>query len=66
VLATGGTIASRASSDGGSEAADTSDDLLGRVTVPVGVEVVTQDVLNLNSFALTPRDMQIVLDAVPR
>jgi len=64
VLATGGTIASRVSSDGGSEAADTSADLLGRVTVPSGVDVVTQDVLSLNSFALTPRDMQTVLDAV--
>jgi L-asparaginase len=34
------------------------------VRVPRGVEVVAQDVLQLNSFALTPEDMKTVLDAV--
>ncbi|MBA3528371.1 MAG: asparaginase [Propionibacteriaceae bacterium] len=64
LLATGGAIASRARAAGGAVATDRGDDLLGRVAVPSGVEVTSRDVLRLNSFAMTPRDMQVVLDAV--
>ena len=63
LLATGGTIASRAAVGGGSVASDSSAALLDRVTRLAGVEVVSRDVLRRNSFALTPRDMQAVLDA---
>lgn len=64
VLATGGTIASRPTGAGGATVADTSVDLLSRVTAPQGVQLLGRDVLGKNSFELTPRDMQTVLDAV--
>lgn len=63
LLATGGTIASRATGGGGSSASDSGAALLDRVTWPADVEVVNRDILRVNSFALTLRDMQTVLDA---
>ena len=64
LLATGGTIASRATAGGGSSAVDGSAALLAAGTWPGDVEVVSRDVLCRNSFALTLADMQRVLDAV--
>lgn len=64
LLATGGTIASRARTVGGAVATDRGDDLLERVVLPSGVEVSSRDVFRLNSFAMTPGDMQGVLEAV--
>lgn len=64
LLATGGTIASRGHAGGGARAADTGADLLGRVAAPGDLQVVSRDVMRLNSFAMGPRDMQILLDAV--
>lgn len=63
LLATGGTIASRAGPGGASVAADGSGNLLDRVPLPGDLEVVCRDVLRRNSFALTLQDMQAVLDA---
>lgn len=63
MLATGGTIASRATA-GGAIASAGGSELLSHVAVPAGVEVTSRDVLRLNSFAMTPKDMRAVLDAV--
>ena len=64
VLATGGTIASRQSADGGARAADGVDALLQRVPVVNGVTLSGREVLRANSFAMTLEDMRTVLAAV--
>ncbi|MDO4098630.1 asparaginase [Clavibacter michiganensis] len=65
VLATGGTISSRTRPDGAAVAADPADRLLGSVpALPAGVTVETQDVLRVNSFALTHADLRTIQDAV--
>ena len=64
LLATGGTIASRATASGGAVATDRGDDLLAQARLASDVEVVSRDVFRLNSFAMSPADMQVVLEAV--
>jgi len=64
LLATGGTIASRARAAGGAIATDRGDDLLSSLTLPAGVQVTSRDAMRLNSFAMTPADMKTVLDQV--
>ena len=66
VLCTGGTIASLAVPGGGSRASLPARVLLDGVPVPQGTQVVGHDILQLNSFALTPGDMRQVLDEVKR
>lgn len=64
LLATGETFASRERPARRAVAADRAVDLLSRAAVPPEVKVISRDVLQLNSFAMTPVDMQVVLDAV--
>lgn len=67
MLATGGTIASRAASDAtaaGAVARDDASALLGGIPLPDGVEVEAVDVLRRNSFAVTPADQRTVAEAV--
>jgi len=66
VLCTGGTIASLAVPGGGSRACLPARALLERVPVPHGIHAVGRDILQLNSFALTPEDMLGVLDEARR
>jgi L-asparaginase len=64
VLCTGGTIASQAVPGGGSRASLPARALLDRVPVAQGIRAVGRDILQLNSFALTPEDMLGVLEEV--
>lgn len=61
VLSTGGTIASRQSATGGARATDAGAALLERITAPIGVDLDVRDVLTINSFAMTPEDMRLVV-----
>lgn len=63
MLATGGTIASRATSGAGAVARDGAAELLADLA-PAGVEVEAIDVLRRNSFAITPAEQRRILDAV--
>lgn len=53
VLATGGTIASRADAGGGATAQDDGADLVARLDLPPGVELRVRDVFRLGSFRMT-------------
>lgn len=53
VLATGGTIASRADGRGGATAQDGGDDLVARLDLPGGVEVRVRDLFRVGSFRMT-------------
>ena len=64
VLGTGGTIATRRDARGGSRASDTGARVVADVSVPVDVEVTTDDVFIINSFLLTPSDMVQLAHAV--
>ncbi|WP_284253298.1 asparaginase [Pseudolysinimonas kribbensis] len=67
MLATGGTIASRAAAgaeaSAGAVARDAAADLLADLA-PAGVEVEAVDVLRRNSFAITPADQRTIAEAV--
>ncbi|QDP94875.1 asparaginase [Microlunatus elymi] len=64
VLATGGTIASRAGSDGASVASDSADTLLGGTSTRAGITVEAVDLLRQNSFNLSFRDLRTIADGV--
>ncbi|RII85427.1 asparaginase, partial [Clavibacter michiganensis subsp. insidiosus] len=65
VLATGGTISSRARADGSAVAADRAERLLGSVpALPPGVTVAARDVLRVNTFALMHADLRTTADAL--
>ncbi|MFD2092128.1 asparaginase [Blastococcus deserti] len=53
VLATGGTIASRADGQGGATARDAGADLVAQLSLPAGVAVRVEDVLRVGSFRMT-------------
>lgn len=65
ILATGGTIASRADVHGAAVATDTADRLVrtARVSAP-GIDLEAVDVLRKNSFNLTLGDLRVVADAI--
>lgn len=63
VLSTGGTIASTGT-DAGAVASRSASQLLGGVVGDVGVDVEAYDVVNVNSFLLTHRDLRLVAEAV--
>ena len=64
VLATGGTIASRAGSDGASVAADTADSLVQGTSAGNGVTVEAVDLIRQNSFNLNLADLRAIVGAV--
>jgi L-asparaginase len=64
VLGTGGTIATRRDAGGGSRASDTGARVVADVSLPVDVDVTTEDVFIINSFLLTPSDMLQLAHAV--
>jgi L-asparaginase len=53
VLATGGTIASRADDRGGATAQDSGEALVGRLDLPPGLEVRVEDVFRVGGFRMT-------------
>lgn len=64
VIATGGTIASAQNAEGDAVAALPGIDLLRSVIAPTGVEVHVEQLLQLNSFNLSPEDMAHILASV--
>ncbi|HVV09528.1 asparaginase [Amycolatopsis sp.] len=64
VISTGGTIASRAGSNGASLASDDAGALLARLPFDVGVPVEGRDVLCVGSYLLTPPDMAGIVWAI--
>lgn len=64
LLSTGGTIASRATAEGGSGVVDSGASLLARVESQRGHEVEVHDVLSVNSFNLDLGDMRTLQRAV--
>jgi L-asparaginase len=53
VLATGGTIASRADARGGATAQDSADALVERLDLPAGIQVRVRDVFRVGGFRMT-------------
>jgi L-asparaginase len=53
VLATGGTIASRADARGGATAQDAGAELVARLDLPAGIEIRVQDVVRVGGFRMT-------------
>jgi len=64
VLATGGTIASRADGRGGATAQDGGDDLVARLDLPGGVEVRVRDLFRVGSFRMTLQHVDELARAV--
>jgi L-asparaginase len=64
VLATGGTIASRADARGGATAQDAGATLVARLDLPAGVEVRVEDVFTVSSFRMTLEKVHALAHAV--
>lgn len=67
IIATGGTIASRRIQDGGSVAGAAGAGIEELLTgIDVDVELTEEQLVNVNSFRLTPRDLALLARAVDR
>jgi L-asparaginase len=64
VLATGGTIASRADTRGGATAQDPGADLVGRLDLPAGIDLRVRDVVRVGGFRMTLDRVHEVAGAV--
>lgn len=63
ILATGGTIASAASAEGGAVAQFTVSELL-RSAAARGIDVEGRDILNVGSYLMRHRDMRVIAESV--
>jgi L-asparaginase len=64
VLATGGTISSRAGAHGAATATDAGAELVGRLDLPAGIDVRVEDVFTVGGFRMTLDRVHALAEAV--